>query len=291
MHLELWQWVIGLSAALFVGISKTGVPGVGIVIVPLLAFGFGGRLSAGVMLPMLIMGDMFAVGWYRQHAQWDKLVGLLPWVYSGVAIGTVVLWKTGQSKSLKDPTDTIIGVLVLVMLVLHLLRNKLGEQFQPTSPMGVAGTGVAAGFSTTVSNAAGPVMQMYMSAHKLSKEAFMGTIAWYFFIVNLSKFPIYWILSRLMPQKPIVTADSLMFNLQIAPAIIVGVFIGKWLLPRIKQKSFQTIVIVLAAVGALNLIFGGTIVKRFEKKPAMMQKQPAGDHGAGNRRDRPAGKG
>ena len=141
------------------------------------------------------------------------------------------------------------------MLVLHLLRNKLGEQFRPTSPIGVAGTGVAAGFSTTISNAAGPVMQMYMAAHKLSKEAFMGTIAWYFFIINLSKFPVYVILTKIQPQKPIVSLDSLTFNLAVAPAIIVGVFIGKWMLPRISQKSFEGIVILLAALGAVKLIW------------------------------------
>lgn len=254
MHLSTLQWVVGLTAALFVGISKTGIPGVGIVVVPLLGIGFGSRLGAGVMLPMLIVGDMFAVAWYKRHAQWNKLVGLLPWVYFGVALGTVALVMTGKSKALKDPTDLIVGVLVLVMVVLHLLRNKLGDKLQPTSPAGVAGTGVAAGFSTTISNAAGPVMQMYMAAHKLSKEAFMGTIAWYFFVVNLSKFPIYWIISRMIPQKPIVTGSSLLFNLYIAPAIIVGVFIGKWVLPRISQKSFELSVILLAMVGALKLM-------------------------------------
>jgi len=256
MHLTGIQWIIGLSAALFVGVSKTGIPGVWILVVPLLAYGFGGRLSIGVMLPMLIMGDVFAVAWYRRHAQWDKLVHLLPWVVVGMVFGTAALAAIGRSKA-TDPTNTIIGALVLVMVAVHLLRNRLGERFQPTSPMGVAGTGVAAGFSTTVSNAAGPVMQMYMAAHKLSKEDFMGTIAWYFFIINVSKFPIYVILSKIEPQKPIVTKESLLFNLAIAPAIVVGVFIGKWLLPRISQKSFEGIVILLAAVGALNLIFGG----------------------------------
>ncbi len=254
MDLTPYQWIIGLSAALFVGVSKTGIPGVGILVVPLLGVGFGSRLGAGIMLPMLIVGDMFAVGWYKQHAQWNKLVGLLPWVYAGVALGTVALVLTGASKSLKDPTDLVVGILVIVMVAAHLLRSRLGEKLQPTSPAGVAGTGIAAGFSTTVSNAAGPVMQMYMAAHKLSKEAFMGTIAWYFFIVNLSKFPIYWILTTMMPQKPIVTAESLLFNLQIAPAIIVGVFIGKWVLPRISQKSFELTVIVLATAGALKLM-------------------------------------
>ena len=111
-HYELWQWAIGFGAALFVGVSKTGVPGIGILVVPMLAYGFGGRLSIGVMLPMLIMGDMFAVAWYRRHAQWDKLVHLLPWVVVGMVFGTAALAMIGKSKA-ADPTNTIIGVLVL----------------------------------------------------------------------------------------------------------------------------------------------------------------------------------
>jgi len=254
MHLEPWQWMIGAAAALFVGVSKTGVPGIGILVVPLLGIGFGGRLGAGVMLPLLIMGDVFAVAWYRQHCEWDKLVGLLPWVVVGLGLGTIVLWITGGNGSGKDATDVVIGGLVLVMVVLHLLRSKLGERLTPTSPVGVAGTGAAAGFATMVSNAAGPVMQMYLAAYKMPKERFMGTIAMYFFIINVSKFPIYVILSRLIPQKPIVTTSSLALNAAVFPAVVAGVYIGKWLLPRIPQKAFEGVVILLSFVGALNLI-------------------------------------
>jgi len=254
MHIATWQWVLGALAALLVGISKTGVPGIGILVVPLLACAFGGRLSAGIMLPMLIMGDCFAVVWYKRHAQWDKLVWLLPWVYAGVFIGAVALKITGGSKGSKDVTDVIIGILVLVMMLVYLLRSKLGSRFMPTSPVGVAGTGVAAGFSTTVSNAAGPIMQMYMAAHKMTKEQFMGTIAWYFFIINLSKFPIYVVLSHFYPQKPLVTLASLTLNIYVIPAIVVGVFIGKWLLPRIPQKAFEMVVILLAGIGGGKLI-------------------------------------
>lgn len=256
MHLSLLQWVLGVVSALLVGISKTGVPGIGILVVPLLAIAFGGRLAAGVMLPMLIMGDCFAVFWYRRHAQWDKLIWLLPWVVVGMAAGTVALVITGNAKGSKDVTDVVIGVLVVIMLVVHLLRDKLGERFMPTSPAGVATTGIAAGFSTTVSNAAGPIMQMYMTAHKMSKEQFMGTIAWYFFIINLSKFPIYIALSQVMPSKPLVTAASLKLNVAVLPAILIGVFVGKWMLPRISQKSFESIVLWLTGIGAANLIAG-----------------------------------
>lgn len=254
MHLDLTQWILGASAALLVGISKTGVPGVGILVVPLLAATFGGRPSVGIMLPMLIMGDIFAVAWYRRHAQWDKLVGLLPWVVVGLGIGAVALWITGEMKGSRDILGIVIGALVLVMLALTLLQRFLGERLTPKSGVGMAGTGVSAGFATTVSNAAGPIMNIYLTAHRLPKEQFMGTIAWYFFIINLSKLPIYFALTLMNPKNPIVTGPSMIFNLEVFPVIVIGVFIGKWILPRMSQKTFDGAVLILAAAGALKLI-------------------------------------
>ncbi|MHB1001057.1 MAG: sulfite exporter TauE/SafE family protein [Armatimonadota bacterium] len=254
MNLEIWQWLLGAAAALLVGISKTGIPGAGILVVPLLAVTFGGRPSIGIMLPMLIFADCFAVAWYRRHAQWDKLIGLLPWVVIGLAAGGFALWATGKAGTGKDYLNIVIGSLVLIMLALYFLQGKLGDQLTPTSKIGMASTGISAGFATMVSNAAGPVMQIYMAAHKMPKEQFMGTIAWYFFIINLSKLPVYAALSINNPQKPIITWESLKFNLMITPIILVGVFIGKWLLPRIPQKAFDLVVLILAGASAVLLI-------------------------------------
>lgn len=253
MDLEVWQWIFGASAALLVGISKTGVPGVGILVVILLANVFGGRPSVGIMLPMLIFGDVFAVLWYRRHAQWDKLIVLLPWVLAGMVLGSFALWVTGKIGGNKDVLNLVIGVLVLAMLALHFVQKRLN--IAPRSSAGVASTGTAAGFATTVSNAAGPVMAIYLAGHRLPKEQFMGTIAWYFFIINLSKLPIYFALTALNPAKPIITGESLTFNFITFPAVLGGVYFGKWLLPRIPQKTFDAVILVLAAASAVKLIF------------------------------------
>ena len=238
------------------GISKTGVPGLGILVVPLLAVVFGGWSSVGIMLPMLIVGDVFAVLWYRRHAHWDKLLRLFPWVVVGLAVGALTMWKLGQVKSSKDILNPIIGSLVLIMLALHLLQGRLGERITPKSGIGMAGTGVTAGFATTVSNAAGPVMQIYLAAHKLRKDEFMGTLAWYFLIVNLSKVPVYAAISFMNPKNPMMTGQSLIYDLIAVPVIIVGVFVGKWMLPRISQRLFTDLVLALAAISAVRLIVG-----------------------------------
>ncbi len=247
MDLTLWQWLLGAAAALLVGVSKTGIPGVGILVVTLLAQAFGGWNSVGVMLPMLILGDVFAVAWYKRHAQWDKLVRLLPWVLMGIGGGAVALRFFGQNEETKALLGPVIGGLVLLMLALHLLGDRLGEHLTPRSRGGTISTGVAAGFATTVSNAAGPIMTIYLAAQQLPKQQFMGTIAWYFFLINLTKVPIY-------TAQGLFTGQSLLINLYTAPAIILGVFAGRWLLPRISERAFNATILVLAAAGALHLI-------------------------------------
>lgn len=251
---DAWQLLLGAVAAFLIGVSKTGVPGIGILVVPLLATAFGGRASVGTMLPMLIVGDIFAVRWYRQHTQWKRLIELIPWVAVGMVLGALVLWRLGEAKGGKDLLEPLIGTLVLVMLAIHLLRRRWGDRLTPHSPMGVASTGTAAGFATTVSNAAGPIMGIYMTSLGLPKEQFMGTSAWYYFTVNLSKLPLFIALSLINPARPIVTAHSLLFNVAVIPVIVAGVYLGRWLLPRIPQKLFDSVVLVLAAIAAIKLM-------------------------------------
>src|SRR5436190_11946573 len=203
MTLTPEQWMIGILAALMVGITKTGVPGIGILVVPLMAIVFGGRLSVGATLPLLIFGDVFAVLWYRQHARWDNLLSLFPWVISGIIIGLGLLWYTGIHGSRVDWLNVIIGVIVLGMMSLSLARRTWGDKLVPSSSVGLVSTGVLAGFATMVSNSAGPIMSIYLSGMmRLSKNEFMGTSAWYFFIFNLTKLPLYALLTLILPSQP-----------------------------------------------------------------------------------------
>jgi uncharacterized membrane protein YfcA len=181
------------------------------------------------------------------------LWGLIPWVLIGIGAGAVLLWATGQQSG-PDVLNIIIGVMVLLMLALNLARLRWGDKLVPTSRLGVVSTGAAAGFSTTVSNAAGPIMSIYLTGMGLPKNQFMGTTAWYFFIFNLTKLPIYAFLSLAIPSNPMVTANTVAFDLMMLPVIVVGAFVGKWLLPHISQRLFDTLVLVLAGAAAIKLI-------------------------------------
>lgn len=237
-----------------VGMAKTGVPGFGILVVPIIAAIFGGRQGAGALLPMLIVADVFAVAYYRRHTQWEPLRVLAPWVLLGMAGGALFLWRLGLDHG-KDWMNPVIGGMVLAMLTVHLLKGRLGDRLRPTSPSGVALTGGLAGFTTLVSNAAGPVMSIYMSALGFAKKEFMGTSAWYFLILNVTKVPVYIVLTLATPDRPLMTGQTLTFNALMVPFIVAGAITGRKVMERLSERVFTDLVLLLAAIAAIRMLF------------------------------------
>jgi uncharacterized protein len=238
LQLAVWQWLLGVFCSFLVGVAKTGVPGVGILAIPLMVLAVGdARLSAGWLLPILCTADVFAVVYWRRHAAVGRLFSLVPWVLVGMAAGAAAL---SLSERVLRPA---IGVIVLLMLGAYLWRRyRPPEQISSHA----AAYGVTAGFATTVANAAGPVMNLYLLSKRLPKEEFVATGAWFFFIVNLSKVPIY-------AWYDLFSARSLTFNVMMVPAVTAGALTGRWIIHHIPQRVFERIVVVLTAVSSLLL--------------------------------------
>ena len=238
LQLAPWQWLLGGFCSFLVGVAKTGVPGVGILTIPLMVLTVGdARLSAGWLLPILCTADVFAVAYWRRHAAVGRLFSLAPWVLVGMAAGAAAL---SLSERVLRPA---IGVIVLLMLGAYLRRRSRPQQ--PVSSH-AAPYGVAAGFASTVANAAGPVMNLYLLSKRLPKEEFVATGAWFFFFVNLSKVPIY-------SWHELFSARSLTFGALMAPAVMAGALTGRWIIHHIPQRVFEVLVLVLTAVSSLLL--------------------------------------
>lgn len=253
-ELSALQIVAGISAALIIGMSKTGVPGLGMLSIPLTAYVFGGRLSLGALLPMLIVADSCAVAWYRQHTRWDHLIKIGGWVLLGIVLGSFGLWLLAAEGLQRDWMSFTIGVMILLMVTVTLLKKRLGDRFSPTSNTGVAVTGTSAGFATAVSNAAGPITSIYLTAARLPKEEFIGTSAWFYFGFNLIKIPFFVALSFLKPDAPLVSNSTLLFDLAMVLPVLLGAYIGRRFLSSIPQSKFDALVLILAVIGAANLM-------------------------------------
>jgi len=242
MDFELIPILIGLCAGALLGFSKTGVPGVGMLVVLLMAEVFEGRLSVGALLPMLIVGDCFAVAYYKRHAQWSRLWGVFPAVIAGMIPGALALKTIGD-----EYFNEALGVLVLALVALEIVRRWRGWTEAPNHWGFVFTMGFLAGFATTVGNIAGPVISLYLLSQGLLKKEFIGTGAWYYLLINCAKVPIFW-------KLELITSQTLLFDLCMIPAIIVGAFVGVWALPKIPQRLFEGLVFALAAIAALRLV-------------------------------------
>jgi uncharacterized protein len=138
---------------------------------------------------------------------------------------------------------------------------QLSRMFRPTestrpAPATTAVVGALGGFTTFVANAAGPVMNTYFTGMRLPKEELIGTSAVFYLAVNVAKVPLYVAIGALFAGGAFFTRDSLLFDLALVPAVLVGVQLGRWLFPRIPQRVFSVIVLVLACIAALRLLVG-----------------------------------
>ncbi|MDJ0769642.1 MAG: sulfite exporter TauE/SafE family protein [Ilumatobacter sp.] len=243
--------ILGIVAAFVVGASKTGVPGAALVAVPMFAVVFEGRLIPGATLPVLLVADVFAVAWYRQHTRWDLLRPLATWVALGFAAGVAFFVIAG------DATRTLevgIGGIVLLIVLVQLWRLVRGQPHREADTATAAIYGTGGGFTTFVANAAGPIINTYLAGLKLPKHELVGTSAWLYLAVNVAKIPLYLALGEWSDGGRFFTADSLLYGAIVTPAVVAGVFAGRVLFRRIPQQAFLVVVLVLSAAGALNLL-------------------------------------
>jgi len=223
--------------------SKTGISGVGLMVVPLLANAFGGRPSVGLLLPILIFADIFAVTWYNRHARWKHIVRLLPWAFAGIILATLI------GKSISDQTfNRLLAALVVGGIAILVWRDIRSDKLKiPQSRWFAGGLGLLGGFSTMIGNAAGPVMALYLLSMRLPKNSFIGTGAWFFFIVNLSKVPMHiW-------SWKTISLNSFVLDVMVIPAVAAGAILGIWLVRLLPEKFYRLLVIVTTLLSALLL--------------------------------------
>jgi uncharacterized membrane protein YfcA len=244
MQLELWQWGIGALGAILVGLSKTGIPGLGILSVALFALVFPARDSVGLALIVLITGDLVAITTYRRDASWPHLWRLFPWAAVGVVLGFFALGRIDDLQ-----LRHLIGVIVIVLVIFQFVRSRRPAPSEDTPPSRYLApiAGITAGFTTMVANAAGPIMTLYLLAMRLPKLAFIGTAAWYFFVINLFKVPFSASLGMINPS-------SLTIALYLAPFTVLGALFGRPLLTRLNQKTFEMVALALTFVAALGMV-------------------------------------
>ncbi len=232
-----------IISAFLIGTSKAGVKGAGLLIVPMMAAVFGAKPSTGIVLPMLIMADVMAVIYYRRSVNRRYIIKLLPWAFAGVIIGVV----TGDVIN-EEQFRWLLGAIIIAMLILLIYNDLKKSERIPDNRFFAGIMGLAGGFATMVGNAAGPVFSIYLLSMKLPKREFIGTGAWFFFIINLSKMPFH------IFSWNTITLKTLATDLLLLPLIVAGMFAGIRLVNWLSEGIYRYFVIVMTFAAAMAML-------------------------------------
>ena len=238
------QWLTISIAALSIGMSKTGVQGIMLMIVPFMAMAFGAKESTGVILPMLCMADIIAVAYYKRIADWKIVAKLLPTAILGffLAIGVDNMIPAGQFRQL-------MGWTLLLALIVMLWSEIFGKEYRWIHKWCYSAIfGLLGGFTTMIGNAAGPVMSVYLLSMRKEKMEYIGINAWFFLVVNLLKVP----LQAFVWDN--ITWPSFSLNLLMLPVIGIGAWLGIKIVKLFPEKAFRRFVQVVTIISVILML-------------------------------------
>lgn len=241
------------SAALLVGVAKGGFgAGSGVVATPLVALTLPVPAAAALLLPVLIGADVFAVSHYRRSASLADLRLLLPNALVGIALGALafrLLAPHGRA------LEVGVGVLALAFVAWQVVRTRVLRALADRPPSLAWGgiLGGLAGFTSTLAHVGGPPIAVYLLPRGLRRDRFVGTAAWFFFIVNLVKLIPYGLLGLL-------SVDNLLVAVLLLPLAYAGVALGVWLNRTVEQRGFVAAIYVLLVLTGVQLVSGSSVV-------------------------------
>lgn len=236
--------------ALLCGLAKTALPGLACIPVAILAAVIPPRTSTALMLLMLLTGDLLAVWTYRKDVDWKVLRALFPPVVIGVLIGAAFL-ATVSNQVMKVSIGIIILILTAITLGLIWYARRSGGDLATAMSTSLPARlfyGSLSGFTTMAANSGGPVVSLYFLASRFEVRRFMGTQAWFFFIINLIKLPF-------SAGIGLITRELLLLSACLAPLVLGAALLGRHWIGRIDNKIFDPIVTILTVFSALLLLF------------------------------------
>ncbi len=231
------------TLGLMIGFAKGGFGGLGALLTPVLALVLPVSLAVGVLLPMLMVGDVFAVYMYWKEWDFDLVKRMLPAGIVGALAGTFLL-----SSISPNGLRLILGIFVLVMVAYKFLSDRIQAiRYQPRRWHAPA-AGFLAGIASGMFNSGGPPFNSYLLFQRLKARPFIATTAIYFALLNLIKVPGFLYTGVL--DLPLLFSLWWVFLF-----IPVGIWIARMTLTRISPSAFEWIILVLLIFSSLWLLW------------------------------------
>lgn len=248
MDLSIWiqnptDWGMLFMSAFIIGMSKTGIQGLSLISVPLMALTFGAKPSTGLILPILCIADLVAVLYYRRIAEWKYVFKLLP----AALIGFMIALYVDKFVPPNEFKHLMGGCLLLVLAVMFWSEKK-GKENRGSSYWWYGYLfGLLGGFTTMIGNAAGPVMAVYLLSVKIPKYSFVGTNAWFFLVINYLKIPVQvWAWNNITPSSLLLDACTI-------PFVVLGGVLGIVLVKKLSENGFRYFTTAVTCLSVLML--------------------------------------
>ncbi len=251
-------WVFVGAAIVIQGISKSGFAGgAGILSLPLMMLVMPVDKVAATLLPLLILCDMNAIYIHRHNKVWAKILEIYLPAIGGIILGALVWWVVGRQgvKAWEGPIKQFVGV-IAILFACYIMAKEAAMQWVERLQLGpktAIAAGIVAGFTSTIAHAAGPIVGLFLFSQNLGKSLFVGSVAWTFTLINLTKLPFY-------IGVGLIQKDVLLFDLFLVWLIPIGSFLGKWMHHRVSESVFNRIILVLTFIAGIQLVFNVNLV-------------------------------
>ncbi len=241
---SLINYIIAAICAFLLGISKSGIKGIASLIVTGLALVYGAKNSTGIMMPLLLVGDVFAITYYKRHVQKEYIIKLLPWMVLGVLLGVI-----GGNYISESIFKNGMALIILFSVGLMYYWENKKDKTVPSHWSFASSMGLLAGFTTMIGNLAGAFSNIYFLAMRIPKNNFIGTAAWLFFFINSFKVPFHiW-------SWKTINSESILISLKLIPFVIMGLIAGVFLVKKIEDEIYRKLILLFTAIGGVAILF------------------------------------
>eukprot|EP01037_Dinobryon_pediforme_P013878 gene13878-13993_t len=241
--LTLYFFMVAIPAAILVGLSKGGLPVVGMLGVPLMSLVIPPVESAALLLPIYVITDMFGLYAYRHAFDKNNLLLLIPAGILGVVIG----WATSSLVS-EHAVTMLVGFIGIAFCVNNFLRRNHPLKAKPPHFLKGLFWGTVSGFTSFVSHSGGPPYQVYVLPQRLEKMVYAGTTTIMFAVVNAVKLIPYWALGTL-------TTGNLKTAALLMPIAVIATILGVRAVRVIPERPFFILVQAALFIISVKLVY------------------------------------
>lgn len=238
-------WLISGLAAFLLGVSKGGIPMIAILSVPLMSLFMDPAAAAGLLLPLYIVADFYAMYLFRKSFSIKNLKILIPGAVGGILIGFFAV-AVVPNNAVKLLVACIGFSYFLNSLRARFTRSEIPAR-SADIPRGLF-WGALAGLTSYISHAGGPPYQAYVLPQRLDKMVFLGTTTIFFTAVNLMKLPAYLLAGQ-------ITWDSLSQAVWLAPSVLVGAWSGVAISRALPERIFFLMIEMALLAVSFKLLF------------------------------------